>query len=108
MPITEELKNVKKYESVGFTHEQAETLAETIEQAQVSGNESLKEFIRSENDKLRGEIKDSESRLRGEIKDLESRLRGEINDLRYDLLLKIIVVVSSATGLLFTAIKLFT
>lgn len=37
MPITEELKNVKKFESVGFSHEQAETLAESLEQAQVSG-----------------------------------------------------------------------
>ncbi|MGR3319612.1 MAG: hypothetical protein ACUZ8O_14180 [Candidatus Anammoxibacter sp.] len=86
MPITEELKNVKKYESVGFTHDQAETLAETIEQAQVNGNESLKEFIRNENDKL----------------------RREITELKYDLLLKIFAIVTGTAGLLFAAIKLFT
>lgn len=28
MPITEELKNVKKFESVGFSHEQSEALAD--------------------------------------------------------------------------------
>ncbi len=46
MPITEELENIRKYEAVGFTHEQAETLAETIENAQTAGHESLKDFIR--------------------------------------------------------------
>ncbi len=37
MPITEELENVKKFESVGFSHEQAEALAESLEKAQVNG-----------------------------------------------------------------------
>lgn len=44
MPITEELKNVKKFESVGFTYEQSEAPAESLEQALVTGNENLKEF----------------------------------------------------------------
>ncbi|MGR3318553.1 MAG: hypothetical protein ACUZ8O_08735 [Candidatus Anammoxibacter sp.] len=78
MPITEELRNVKKLEAVDFSHVQAETLAEIIEDAQTSGNESLKEFIRAENDKL-----------------------------RYDLLTKMILVASTTAGLLFAAIKLF-
>lgn len=54
MPITEELKNVKKFETVGFSHEQAESL----EEAQVSGHESLKDFIRSELVTLRFTTKD--------------------------------------------------
>ncbi len=37
MPITEELNNLKKIESVGLTHEQSEALADVIEKAQVSG-----------------------------------------------------------------------
>ena len=41
MPITEELKNVKKFESVGFSHEQSEALAESLEQAQINGNRKL-------------------------------------------------------------------
>ena len=31
MPITAELKNVKKFGSVGFTHEQSETLNSNID-----------------------------------------------------------------------------
>lgn len=56
MPITEELKNVKKFESVGFSHEQAEALAESLEQAQLNGQENLKECIRSEIGKFRAEV----------------------------------------------------
>lgn len=101
MPITEELENVRKYESVGFTHEQAETLAETIEKARTAGNESLKDFIKAENDKIRSEIK-------SEIKESEHNLCGEMKDIRCDMLSKIIVIVTGTAGLLFAAIKLFT
>jgi len=81
------LKNVKKFESVGFSptrqmasgHEQAEVLAESLEDAQVSGQESLKDFI-----------------------------RNELVMLRYDLLLKIFAIVTGTAGLLFAMIKLFT
>lgn len=45
MPITTELENVKKFESVGFTHEQAEVLAETHESAVKAHDESLKEYM---------------------------------------------------------------
>ena len=51
MPITEELKNVRNFESVGFSHEQAETLAVVIEQSHAQSQESLKDFIRNELDK---------------------------------------------------------
>ncbi len=30
MPITKELQNIKKFESVGFTHEQAEILTDGL------------------------------------------------------------------------------
>ncbi len=33
MPIIKELKNVRNFESVGFSHEQAETLADVIEES---------------------------------------------------------------------------
>lgn len=90
MSITKELKNVKKFESAGFTHEQAETLAETIEESHVDGQESLKDFIQKT------------------IKDSENNLRNEIKDLRYDLLLKIFAIVTGTAGILFAVIKLFT
>ncbi len=49
MPITKELENLRKFESVGFTHEQAETLTDVIKQSHVNGQQSLKDFI---NDKF--------------------------------------------------------
>ena len=69
IPITEELKNIKKFESVGFSHEQAEALAESLVKAQVNGNESLKEFIRGEIKELRTEINASESRMKASLTD---------------------------------------
>jgi len=79
MPITEELKNVKKFESVGFSHEQAEALAESLEQAQINGQESLKEFIRSEIGTLRIEfsnefknVHDQFGAVQSQFKDIHS------------------------------------
>ena len=79
MPITKELKNIKKFEAAGFTHEQAETLTDVIEESHVDSQESLKDFI-----------------------------RNELLTLRYDLLLKIFAIVTGTAGLLFAMIKLFT
>ena len=39
MSITRELENLKKLESVGFSHEQAETLADVIEKSHVESRE---------------------------------------------------------------------
>lgn len=83
MPITQELKNVKRFESTGFSHEQAEVLAETIEESHIDSQESLKEFI-------------------------SNKLSTEIKDLKYDLILKIFAIVSGTAGILFAMIKLFT
>lgn len=89
MPITEELKNVKKLESVGFSHEQAETLTDIIEQAQVAGQEDLKEFIRNELDK--------------QISKLETRLMTS----QKDLLIKIFSIIVGTVGIAVTILKLF-
>ena len=48
MPITAELTNLKKFEAVGFSHEQAETMAEVIEESHHASQEDLKEFFRKE------------------------------------------------------------
>ncbi|MGR3220752.1 MAG: hypothetical protein ACUZ8H_13185 [Candidatus Anammoxibacter sp.] len=96
MPITKELKNVKKYESAGFTHEQAETLAETIEESHVDNRESLKDFIRSEINSLRGEING-----------IRNELRADIANSSKDLLIKIFAIVFGTSGMLFAMIKLF-
>ena len=45
MPITKELDNIRKFESVGFTHDQAEILTETLEQSHVNGQQNLKDFL---------------------------------------------------------------
>ena len=89
MPITEELKNLKKFESVGFTHEQAEALAETIEQAQATSQEDLKSFIRNEFD--------------SKLNSLEARLMAS----QKDLLIKIFGIIVGTVGIAVTILKLF-
>lgn len=63
MPITKELENIRKFESVGFTHEQAEILAETLEKSHVDAQQDLKEFINDKIDKLELRIKASHTDL---------------------------------------------
>ena len=74
MPITRELDNLKKLESVGFSHEQAETLADVIEKSHVDSQKSLKEFIHNENTKL-------ENKLSNKISSLDSKLSKEISSI---------------------------
>src|SRR3989338_9155424 len=93
MPITRELDNLKKLESVGFSHEQAETLADVIEKSHSDSQESLKEFIHNE---IRGIYKELDSKISGlrsergnEISDLRSEvksLRSEMKSLRSDII----------------------
>ncbi|MCP4233498.1 MAG: hypothetical protein GY770_07905 [Aestuariibacter sp.] len=102
MPITEELKNLKKFESVGFSHEQAEALAETIEQAQAASQEDLKDFIRNELAKLSEHFdskfiiqqKDFDSKLNS----LEARLMAS----QKDLLIKIFGIIVGTVGIAVT------
>ena len=125
MPITRELDNLKKLESVGFSHEQAETLADVIEKSHVDSQESLKEFIHNE---IRGIYKELDSKISGlrselgnEISDLRSEvksLRSEMKSLRSDiicemnkelkdLLIKIFGIIVGTVGIAVTILKLF-
>ena len=136
MPITRELDNLKKLESVGFSHEQAETLADVIEKSHVDSQESLKEFIHNE---IRGIYKELDSKISGlrselgnEISGLRSELGNEISDLRSemkslrsemkslrsdiicemnkelkDLLIKIFGIIVGTVGIAVTILKLF-
>jgi len=103
MPITEELNNLKKLESVGFTHEQSEVLADVIEKAQVSGQESLKEYIHSELNELRGEFRDLENRLLTSQKDLEILMVTS----QKDMLIKILGIIVGSLTVAVTILKLF-
>ena len=84
MPITKELVNIRKFESVGFTHEQAEILAETLEQSHVDGRQDLKEFINEKIDKLELRIKASHA----------------------DLLMKIFAIIAGCTSIGIAVLKL--
>ena len=88
MPITEELQNLKKFESVGFSHDQSETLADVIEQSHAQSQESLKDFIRNE------------------IKGLRNELRADIANSSKDLLVKIFAIIFGTSAMLFAMIKL--
>ncbi|MFQ5688440.1 MAG: hypothetical protein ACE5GV_17470 [Candidatus Scalindua sp.] len=114
MPITRELDNLKKLESVGFSHEQAETLADVIEKSHIDSQESLKEFIHNENTKLETKLSDKinglESKLSNKINGLDkeiSSLRVEISKELKDLLIKIFGIVVGTVGLAVTILKLF-
>ncbi|MBF8277980.1 MAG: hypothetical protein HW390_3053 [Candidatus Brocadiaceae bacterium] len=89
MPITKELENLRKFESVGFTHEQSEVLTDVIEQSHVNGQQDLKEFIRNELD----------SKI--------NRLEIRILEAQRDLLIKFITIVTAIVGIATAIIKLF-
>jgi len=107
MPITEELKNVKKFESVGFSHEQSEALADVIEQSHADSHESLKECIRNEFEK---QAKDFDVKLNA----LDNRLGKQISALEVsmtasqkDLLIKLFGIIVGTVGVAVTILKLF-
>jgi hypothetical protein len=85
MPITRELDNLKKLESVGFSHEQAETLADVIEKSHVDSQEDLKEFFSNELSSqiggLDNKIGSLDSKLSKEISSLDGKLSKEIGSL---------------------------
>lgn len=100
MPITEELKNIQKLESVGFDHKQAETLVDIIEQAQASGNESLKEFIHNE-------INGIDNKIDSKIDSLRNELKADIAISSKDLLVKLFGIIVGTVGVAVTILKLF-
>ena len=107
MPITRELKNVKKFESVGFTHEQAEVLTESLEDAVTSGYENLKEFI---NNKLDIKIDGLRNELKQDIKELEVRIaqtEARLMESQRDLMIRFITIVTAIVGIATAIIKLF-
>ena len=104
MPITRELEIIEELEAeleaVNFNHDQAKTLAKIIEHSHAYSHESLKEVIRTENKSLGDSIRNE---LKQYIKDLETRMAYA----QKDLLLKIFVIISGTSVMLFAALKLF-
>jgi len=107
MPITDGLKNVKKFESVGFTHEQA----------QVVTQEDLKDFIRNEfakqaeyfGSKLNALQKDFDSKFIIQQKDIDSKLNSleaRLMASQKDLLIKIFGIIVGTVGIAVTILKL--
>lgn len=96
MPITKELKNLKKFESAGFTHDQAEVLADVIEESHADSHESLKEFIRNE---LEKQTKSFDIKLGS----LETNLISS----QKDLLIKLFGIIVGTVGIAVTILKLF-
>ncbi|MGR3317109.1 MAG: hypothetical protein ACUZ8O_01325 [Candidatus Anammoxibacter sp.] len=132
MPITEELKNVKEFESVGFSHEQAETLADVIEQSHAQSHESLKEFIRNEFEKQTKDIDIKFSTFDLKLSSIDNKLSKEISNLEVsmsanqkdiskqisalevsiatsqkDLLIKLFGIIVGTVGVAVTILKLF-
>ena len=93
MPITKELENLRKFESVGFTHEQSEVLTDVIEQSHVNGQQSLKEFISDKFEELRSEMDSKFKDVRHEITSSELRIRAS----HTDLLVKILAIAAGCT-----------
>ena len=85
MPITKELKNIKTFESAGFTHEQAESLTDVIEESHADSQESLKDFIRNELDKQTKDVNLEfgalDNKLSQRISNLEVNMAASQKDL---------------------------
>ena len=109
MPITKELENIRKFESVGFSHEQAEILADVIEQSHVNGHQSLKDFINDKFKEVGIEFKDLRSDIQNRFKEVEiefKEVRSEIktSELQMkashtDLLMKIFAIIVGCTSI---------
>lgn len=100
MPITKELENLRKFESAGFTHEQAEALTDVIEQSHVNGQQSLKDFINDKFEEFRAEIDNKFKDVHNELKDVRNEIVS--SELRTrashtDLLVKILAIAAGCT-----------
>lgn len=85
MPITEELNNIRKFESAGFSHEQSETLTDVIEESIAKSHQGLRDFIHNE------------------ITNLELRIKAS----QADLLMKIFAIVAGCSSLTIAILKIF-
>ncbi|MGR3318091.1 MAG: hypothetical protein ACUZ8O_06385 [Candidatus Anammoxibacter sp.] len=110
MPITKELKNIKTFESAGFTHEQAESLTDVIEESHADSQESLKEFIRDELGKQTKDVDIKFSNLDVKFSNLDVKLNALETRLmisQKDILVKIFAIIVGTVGVAVTIIKVF-
>ncbi len=101
MPITKELENIRKFESVGFTHEQAESLADVIEQSHVNGQQSLKDSFHTLENRMNTLEKKIDSVL-----DVTNNIDLHIKAGQADLLLKIFAIAAGCTSIAVAVSKL--
>jgi len=101
MPITDTLENARRLEGLGFSHEQAQGLAEIIEQSAGATRTGLATLddLRQVAAELRAEI----AEVRGEIKDLRADL---LRELRTQMLWFFSMLVG-VVGIAVAVIKLF-
>ncbi len=107
---------VKKLKAVGFSEEQAETLAST--QAELINERlatrqglkeletSLKRDIKELETSLKRDIKELETSLKRDIKELELRLEAKISDAKAEIIKWNVGAVFAAVGIFATLTKL--
>lgn len=101
MPITKELENIRKFESVGFTHAQAEILADVIEKSHVDSQQSLKDSFHT----LENRMNNIEKKLDNVLK-VTDNIDLHIKAGQSDLLLKIFAIAAGCTSIAVAVSKL--
>lgn len=107
MPITSELHNVQKLRDVGFTQQQAETLATVIESAQQQGFEKFAAVLEQGLVGVRNDLAAGLASVRNEMALLESRLETRIESSLRDQTFKMIAVFVALLSVAVAVIKLF-
>jgi hypothetical protein len=109
MPITSELENTRRLKAVGFTDEQAETLAEVIEGAQKQGFERFAEVLERGLGEIRHEMAEMELRLEAKLSTMEGKVesvRSELHSSLRDQFAKVVMIIIGALGVAVALIKL--
>lgn len=101
MPITKELDNIRKLESVGFSHQQAETLADVIEKSHVDSQQSLKDSFHTLENRMNTLEKKIDSVL-----SVTNNIDLYIKAGQADLLLKIFAIAAGRTSIAVAVSKL--
>ena len=101
MPITKELDNIRKLESVGFSHQQAETLADVIEKSHVDSQQSLKDSFHTLENRMNTLEKKIDSVL-----SVTNNIDLHIKAGQTDLLLKIFAIAAGCTSIAVAVSKL--